>query len=147
MGTWTYSEPALSFESDNVLSSLTSSVASSKIESYLETIVEKTGIADGMTLVFDEDNSFTSTVKSKTISGTWEISDDKLVLTVSKKSVSVDTQMSGSSTLQLLVDGTKLLSLLQTLSSTASSVSSSVSTISTLLSSYDGMQIGLTFTK
>lgn len=146
-GTWTYSEPAIVFESDNILSSAAGEAAATKIEEKLASAIEKCGITEDMTVTFSSDGSFSSKISSKTVSGTWEISDSKLNLTCSGKTVSVTTQMSGSSTLMLVVDATKLLTLVQTIGSSASSASSTLSTISSLASSVDGMEVGLKFTK
>ena len=147
VGTWAYEEPAIVFESDNVLSSTAGKVAANSIEEKLTSVLDKLGFSDGMTITFDEDGSFSATLSSKTATGTWEIEDEKLNLTCNKKSVEVTTQMDGSSTLEFLVDATKLLTLLQTLGSSASSASSTLSTISSLSSSIDGMEIGLSYSK
>lgn len=146
VGTWTYSEPAIVFESENVLSKVGSQAAASKIESTLQTQLEKYGIKEGaVTLTFAEDGTFTETLNGKTTSGTWEIDDDALKLTFSgKATISVATQVS-SSKLQLVTDASGLLSLAKAMASSSSN--SSLSTISSLMSSVDGMQVGLTFVK
>lgn len=147
VGTWKYSEPAIVFESESLLSSTAGKVASSKIEEKLSSVLTKAGFTSNSTITFESDGSFSTSISSKTVSGTWKIEDDKLQLTISKKTISVTTQIDGSSTLQFLVDATNLLNLIQTLGSSASSISSSLSTISTLASSVDGMQIGISYTK
>ena len=146
VGTWEYTEPAIVFESESVLSSAASKVAANKIESSLQTQLEKYGITEGaLSMTFSSDGSFSATVNSKTVSGTWEISDSQLTISSSgSKSVSVDTQISGS-TLQLVTDADGLLSL--TKSITSSSSNSTMSTISSLMDNIDGMQIGLSFEK
>ena len=146
VGTWEYKEPAIVFESESVLSSATSKIAANKIESSLQTQLEKYGITEGsLSLTFSSDGSFKATTSSKTVSGTWEISDSQLTISTSgSKSVSVDTQIS-SGTLQLVTDADGLLSL--TKSITSSSSNSTMSTISSLMDNIDGMQIGLSFEK
>lgn len=147
VGTWVYSGPAVVFESESVLTSTAGKLAASKVEDKLSSILKTLGFTSTMNITFSSDGSFSTTIKSKTISGTWAIEDSKLKLTYKKKTVSVTTQLDGSSTLQFVVDASKLLDLLQTLGTTASSYSSSLSTISTLASSVDGMLIGLEFSK
>lgn len=147
VGTWAYDEPAIVFESDNVLSSTAGKVAANSIEEKLTSVLEKLGFNEDMTVTFDDDGSFSAALSSKTISGTWEIEDEKLNLTVSKKTVSVTTQMDGSKTLEFLVDADNLLSLLQTLGSSVSSSNSTLFAISSLSSSIDGMEIGLSYSK
>lgn len=134
-------------ESDNVLSSVAAKAAANKVESTLQSSLEKYGITAGtMTLTFSKDNTFTATVKSKTTSGTWAIEDSALQLTFSgsSKTVSVTTQCT-SSTLQLVTDADNLLSLVKGVA--GSSSNSNLQTISSLLSNVDGMEVGLTFTK
>lgn len=146
VGTWEYSEPAIVFDSESVLTSAGAQVAANKIESSLQTQLSKYGIDEGaLTLTFSSDKSFSATCNSKSVSGTWEIDDSNLNMTFSgKKTVSVTTQLS-SSKLQLVTDADNLLSLIKSVASSSSN--SSLSTISSLMSNIDGMQVGLTFVK
>ncbi len=147
VGTWTYKQPAVVFESDNVLSSLGGDVASSKIESTLQTKLESYGIKEGsMEMTFDESGNFTQTVLKKTLKGTYTIEDSEIVLKYSGnvKQVAGKTQLDGNS-LVIVMDATKLLSYMQTLGSLSGN--STLSTLSSLSSNVDGMLVGLRLEK
>ncbi len=135
------------FESDNVLSSLGGDVASSKIESTLQTKLESYGIKEGsMEMTFDDSGNFTQTVLKKTLKGTYTIEDSEIVLKYSGnvKQVAGKTQLDGNS-LVIVMDATKLLSYMQTLGSLSGN--STLSTLSSLSSNVDGMLVGLRLEK
>ena len=147
VGTWTYKQPAVVFESDNVLSSLGGNVASSQIESNLKTKLEKYGITEGaMSMTFDNSGNFTQTISSKTLKGTYTIDGSEVVLKYSGsvKQLAGTTQLDGNS-LVIVMDATKLLSYMQTLGSLSGN--STLKAASSLTSSVDGMLVGLRFEK
>ncbi len=147
VGTWNYSEPCVVLESDNVLSNIGGTVVTEKIESEEKKILEKVGFTAGkVVMVLNSDKSGTITVGSKTTNITWDIDDSNLQLTYLTHTTTVNTSLSGS-TLQLAMDADKLLSLVSSVASSASSLSSSMSTVTSLLSKYDGLYLGLKFTK
>ncbi len=147
VGTWNYTGPCVVLESDNVLSNIGGTVVTSKIESEEEKILEKFGFTAGdVVLTLKSGGSGTLTVGEKSTSLTWEVSDSTLTFTVVKKSVDVNASLS-SGTLQLAMSADKLLSLMSAITNAASSVTSSASTLTTLLSKYDGLYLGLEFSK
>lgn len=145
IGTWEYSEPAIVFESDNLLSSAGASIASSKIEDKLQEQLSKFGFEAGsFTITFKEDSTFTTNINSREIKGKWSVSDSQLNLIYGTRTVPVTTQLSGSK-LMFVTDATKLLDLFKTLGSQSSS--STLSSVTSLMSSIDGMQVGITLVK
>lgn len=146
VGTWTYTEPAILFESDNFLAKTGANLVADKLESKLQTYLTKYGIEAGvMTITFAEDGTFSENLKSRTISGTWAVEDSKLVLTYGKiKPVSITTQVEGT-TMMIVTDATQLLNFMKTIGS--KSTNTSISTITTLMKSIDGLQVGLTLVK
>lgn len=146
-GTWTYSGAAIEFESDNLLTKAGGTVASSTIESKLNDLLAKVGVEEGSTsYTFNSDGSFTNTVKSKTLSGTYtyDSSTEKVSLKYAKL-VTVSANVScTSSTLDLLFDADKLLDVLKLFSSSSNST---LQSISSLASSYDGLMIGFSLKK
>lgn len=146
-GTWSYSGPAVEFESDNTLTSVTGVAAASTVESTLSTQLEKIGITEGsLTFTFASDSTFTATLSSKDVSGTYsyDTSAGQVKMTISKVNLTANVTLT-SSTMNLTFAADKLLSLLSTISSKTSS--STLSTISSLASSYDGMNLGFELTK
>ncbi len=146
VGTWEYSEPAIVFQSDNLLTKAGASIAAKKIESKMQTQLTKYGIKPGaLKMTFNEDGTFSQTLGSKTSSGKWQIKDSKLCLTyLGVKTISLTTQVS-SSKLMFVTDASKLLSMAKTIGS--ASGSSSLSTVVSLMKSVNGLQAGITLVK
>ena len=141
VGTWTYSGPKVTFESENVLAQLGSTVASSKIEDALGTQLKKVGFTAGSTkLTLNEDKTCVMTVGSRQISGTYtyDSSSNKLTITgaLGLSSVNCTVAVVGS-TMNMLFDADKLLSVASGLSSSAKTT-----TLSSLLKNYSGQKIG-----
>jgi hypothetical protein len=146
IGTWSYSEPAIVFTSDNLLAKAASKIAANKVEKKIQEQLSKYGIAPGtFSMTFKEDGTFTETLKGKTTKGTWTVKDSKLQLSViGVKALSITTQIDGKD-LQFVTDATKLLNLFKTLG--AKSSNSSIKTVASLMKSVNGMQAGITLRK
>lgn len=146
IGTWNYTEPAIVFTSDNILARAASKIAANKVESKLQEQLSKYGIKPGtFTMTFNEDGTFTETLKGKTTKGTWQVKDSKLILSVvGIQALSITTQIDGKD-LQFVTDATKLLNLFKTIG--AKSSNSNIKTIASLMKSVKGMQAGITLKK
>ncbi len=146
IGTWNYTEPAIVFTSDNILAKAASKIAANKVESKLQEQLSKYGIKPGsFSMTFNEDGTFTETLKGKTTKGTWQVKDSKLILSVvGIQALSITTQIDGKD-LQFVTDATKLLNLFKTIG--AKSSNSSIKTIASLMKSVKGMQAGITMKK
>lgn len=150
VGTWTYTEPAVQFESDNMLAQAGSSLASNKVEEKLAKYYKMVGITAGkLIFTFNDDGSCTYAIGKKQMSGTWDFdSETKKVTITTSAGIPVTTYVTISGTqLSLCFDGTKVLSLFTSLGSSLSSVSSTIGTVSSLASNFDGMKIGFAFKK
>ena len=146
VGTWSYTEPAIVFTSDNLLAKAGASVASNKMESKLQEYLTKYGIKPGaFTITFNSDGTFSETVNGKTSKGKWTVKDSKLQLTIGTvKALSVTTQVSGKN-MQVVTDATKLLTLFKTVG--AKSTNSNIQTVTSLMKNVKGMQAGITLQK
>ena len=146
VGTWNYTEPAIVFTSDNILAKAASKIAANKVEGKLQEQLSKYGIKPGsFTMTFNEDGTFSETLKGKTTKGRWEVKDSKLILSVvGVKAISITTQIDGKD-LQFVTDATKLLNLFKTIG--AKSSNSSIKTVASLMKSVNGMQAGITMRK
>lgn len=146
IGTWSYTEPAIVFTSDNILAKAGAKVAANKLESKLQEQLTKYGIKPGaFTMTFKEDGTFTETIGGKTKSGKWTVTDSKLQLSVAGvQTLAITTQISGKD-MQFVTDATKLLNLFKTLG--AQSSNSQIKTVTTLMKSINGMQAGITMRK
>ena len=146
IGTWTYSEPAIVFMSDNFLAKTAAKLVANKLESKLQSYLTKYGIKPGtFSMTFNEDGTFTRTLKGRTSKGTWQLKDNKLLLTVAGiATVSITTQIDGKD-MQFVTDATKLLNFFKTMG--ANSTNANIKTVTTLMKSVNGMQAGITLHK
>jgi hypothetical protein len=146
IGTWSYTEPAIVFTSDNILAKVGSKIAANKLENKIQEYLTRYGIKPGaFTMTFNEDGTFTETLKGKTSKGTWQVKDSKLILSiVGVKALTITTQIDGKD-MQFVTDATKLLNLFKTLG--AKSSNTSIKTVATLMKSVKGMQAGITLRK
>ncbi|MCF0178929.1 MAG: DUF4923 family protein [Bacteroidales bacterium] len=147
VGTWTYEQPAVLFESDNFLTKAGGQVVAQRISNQIDGYFQKVGITKGkMQMTFDNNGNFTQTVSGKTQSGTYTLSDGSVQLTYQGgvKQFVGTTQFSGNN-LVIVVDASKLLNMAQTVSS--SSNNSQLSAISSIISGFSGMKLGLKLVK
>ncbi len=147
VGTWTYQEPAVVFESSNILKQAGGKLVSQKIEKKLQTTLAKYGIKKGkMTMTFDKNGNFTQTISKKTVKGTYTVDGKSVNLTYTGgvKQILGTTQVDGSSLL-IVMDASKLLKFAGAASSLTNN--SLLKTAGSLLTSMDGMQCGVRLTK
>lgn len=149
IGTWNYTGTDCVFESESLLSKAGGSVVASQIENKLDTQLSNIGIKSGScSFTFNKDNTYTATIGSRTLSGnyTLDTSNKKIKLTYLAGVGSITPRITKSgSTISLLFEGSKLLTLLK--GASALTNSSSLSSISSLLGNYDGLYVGLKMKK
>ena len=150
-GTWSYTGSAVKLESEDLMKSAAAGVAATQVEKKLDEYLAKAGLQGGaFSFTFNEDNTFTTTVKGKNFNGTYTFSEeeDSIYLKYGKNlgstGITATAQLNGS-TLELLFKADKLLDLIGKL--TAASSNATLKTISTLAGQYDGMKIGLEMQK
>ena len=146
-GTWKYTQPAVVFESSDALKSLGGKLASAAVEKKLQTELQKYGITKGkFKMTFDKDGNFTQTVGTKTVSGTYKLSGKDVVLTYASglQQLVGKTELDGNNLL-IVMDASKFMKYAATLGKLTGNAT--ISTLSSILGSYDGMQVGLRFAK
>lgn len=146
IGTWSYTEPAIMFTSDNLLTKLAAKVAANKLEDKLQSYLTQYGIKPGaLVLTFNEDGTCTETLNGKSMKGKWQVKDSKLVLTLGGiKSLQITTQIDGKN-MMFVTDATKLLKLFKSVG--AKSTNKNIQTVTSLMKGIDGMQAGVTLKK
>ena len=146
IGTWSYTEPAIVFTSDNLLTKLAAKVAANKLETKLQSYLTQYGIKPGaLVLTFNEDGTCTETLNGKTMKGKWQVKDSKLILTLGGiKALQITTQIDGKD-MQFVTDATKLLKLFKSVG--AKSTNKNIQTVTSLMKSVDGMQAGVSLRK
>lgn len=147
VGTWTYSEPCVVLESDDVLSNIGGKVIEKKVEAQQKKMLEKIGFKPGkVVLVLNADKSGTMTVGKRTTPFTWSVDESDLKLTFLAREHAINAKISGGK-LQLAMNADKMLGLLNTTMSAVGNLSSSMGTLSKLLGNYKGLYLGLMFAK
>ena len=147
VGTWVYEEPAVVFESSDLMKKAGGKLMSSAIEKKLQTILTKYGIKKGkMVMTFDKDGNFTQTMGKRTAKGTYTIDDKKVNLLYASgaKQLIGTTQVDGNSLL-IVMDATKLLKFAGTVGNLSGN--SLIKTAGSLLSGMEGMECGIRLKK
>lgn len=142
VGTWTYAQPQVSFESNNVLAQLGGEVMGNKIEKALGTQLEKLGLKPGVSkFTFDNNGNVTFNLGSKTTTGTYQLNGNTLTMTGAlgiTKLTSTVTISAGQ--LYMLFDANALFSVITKLGTSSANINS-------LLKNYNGMKMGWSMTR
>ena len=149
VGEWVYEEPAIQFESDNLLKQAGGVVASQKVADDIAPYYEKLGFKTGkIGIDLREDNTCTYTIGGKTYDGTYVFDDEEKKLTLKTGFFSLPAAYLSvvGDQMAITFESSKLLTLIQALGS-VSNQSSSLSAVSSLAGTYDGMKTGFTFTR
>ena len=148
IGTWTYKQPSISFESNDLLKQAGGQLTSAAIEKKLAEQFTKVGITAGKFLItFGNDNTF-STIKNGvvTTSGTYVISGSKITFSYLENSAKITgyAQMKNG-LLAISFDSSKVIDVMSKMSKY--SANSTLSTISSLAGSFKGMKTGVALVK
>lgn len=149
VGTWKYVSPDCKFESDNLIAKAGSELAAKKVEEKMSSIFQQIGMTEGCTFVFNADSTYTSTVGTRTVKGTYIYNKDtqELLLKTSLGVKITTTATLSGKKLSILFKSDKLLSVVQGISNVASKVNSSLETVSKLAGQYDGLNLGFMLEK
>lgn len=153
-GTWSYSAPAVTFISDNLLEKAGGAAAAETVEGKLEPIYKLTKL-NQLKFTVDSQSNFTVGVGKIKLSGTIVASADEnatanFILkfkSLGKSTMDVNAYVTKSidSSMTLTFDITKLIAIMQEVSKIAKS--SSVTTIVNALASFDGICAGFELKK
>lgn len=146
VGTWSYSSPAVSFQSENALMKIGGAGAATAVENQLAPYYQRLGFTN-TSLTVDADHNFTLKMGLLVLKGTVEKDeeDNGLVFNfnafgkISLGKVKANATKAGK-TLNLTFDATRLIQMLTKISSKLNI--NTLSTLSTLLNNYDGIYIG-----
>ena len=148
IGTWTYKQPSISFESNDLLKQAGGQLTSAAIEKKLAEQFTKVGITAGKFLItFGSDNTF-STIKNGvvTTSGTYVLNGSKITFSYLENSAKITgyAQMKNG-LLSISFDSSKVLDVMSKMSKY--SANTTLSTISSLAGSFNGMKTGVALAK
>lgn len=147
VGSWTYTEPSVQFESDNLLTQAGGSAAAAKVENQLVSIYKMVGITPGkLTFNFAKDGTVTYTIGSRTNTGTYVFdAKNKIVGITTANGMNINAYVTVSGNLMsLCFDSSKVLSLF----SAAGSLNNGQSTlgnIGAIAQNFKGMKTGFKF--
>ncbi len=148
VGTWTYKQPSISFESNDLLKQAGGQLTSAAIEKKLAEQFTKVGITAGKFLItFGSDNTF-STIKNGvvTTSGTYVLNGSKITFSYLENSAKITgyAQMKNG-LLSISFDSSKVLDVMSKMSKY--SANTTLSTISSLAGSFNAMKTGVALAK
>ena len=149
VGTWTYTEPCVTFESENLLTSVGSTLAGQKVESALAKQLTAIGFTKGkLVLTLNADSTGVISLSGKEVKINWGVEKTNLMLTfpITKKSIDMNAKLTGN-TLQLSMNAHKLVTLLSAISEKASTVNNTLGTLNGMMKNIKGMYLGLKYTK
>ncbi|MBR4756067.1 MAG: DUF4923 family protein [Bacteroidales bacterium] len=146
VGQWAYEEPAIQFESENLLKQAGGVVASETVAEKITPYFEKLGFKSGKILLdIREDNTCSYTIGGRTYEGTYVFDDKDKKLTLKTPLFPLPAAYLSivNDQMAMTYESSKLLTLVQALGSISNS--SSLTAVSNLAESYDGMKTGFTF--
>ena len=148
-GTWKYKGVDCVFKTENVLMKAGGEAAVTKVEGKINDALKKFGVnGEMLSFTFNADNTFTITVKDKSINGDYSLDLENKNITLSylngKATITPQIVKNGS-TLSLLYDADKFFKFLTNIS--AVSNNATIASLGTLLKSYEGLLIGMELQK
>lgn len=153
-GNWSYSAPAVTFKSANLLKKAGGAAAAGVVEGKLAPIYKTTGL-DRLTMTVDRQGAFTMKVRGVSLKGTIasvdkEGSEANFTFTFSGigkaiGSINAYVEKNISGEMTLTFDVSKLISIIEKLSAVTGN--STISTLSKTLSGYDGLCAGFRLKK
>lgn len=150
VGTWHYTGPGVKFEGGDIASEVGGAALEGTVDKQLAKAYAMAGIKPGAcTFAFLENKTFTATMGTHTLSGTYEFDASKHIITLhfaqgktSLGSVPGHAYISGSN-LNLVFPVTKLVAMIEGLGSKIPQLS----TVVTMLEKYKNVYIGFAFSK
>lgn len=164
VGTWNYTQPAVVFESENMLTNVSGMAAGKAAEEKLQGYLDKIGFTSGkVKITFNQDGKGTLTYGSKNMNFQWSVEGTDLTINLASSTLSKFTSSSklgkytsfkvncklGLGSLQLSFKADKLAEFISKIVSAAGSSinNSTLNTVAGIASKVDGMYLGLTFGK
>lgn len=152
-GSWSYTGAAVSLSGETAVSNIAGTAVTSGIENKIDGYLQKIGVKPGAVhFTFNEDKTFTSTIFSINLSGTWQINDEAKRVTLQYGKVMKYLSMTGTLTrtsegCEILFDADRFLTFIKSALSFAGKGSTAASGLSSLTSSYKGMKLGYKLAK
>lgn len=147
IGTWTYTEPAVQFESENLLTQAGGAASATKVEAKLAGMYKLVGISAGkLQFTFAKDGKMTYAIGGRAFEGTYVFdAKNKTVTLTTATGMNLTSYVTISGqNMSLCFDSTKLLTLVSAFGGNAQTT---LGAIGTMAQSYSGMKTGFKFKK
>ena len=146
VGTWRYSQPGCAFTSDNLLAQAGGEVAASQIKSKLASVYSSVGVSSSNTAFqFDNSGQFAGKMMGVPLSGTYTYSESTGEINMKATLINLKGYIKGTTNgISLLFEGSKLLSIMQTVASMSGN--GTLSAIGELSKNYNGLRMGFDMT-
>lgn len=148
IGTWTYTEPCVQFESENLLTQAGGGAAATQVEAKLDAIYKMVGINPGsLVFTFAKDGSVSYTLGGKTFNGTYTFDSKAKTVTITGQNgrkLTAHVTISGPQ-MSLCFDSTKALDLFNAYGTQLGNISSTIGSIAALTQNFKGMKTGFKF--
>ena len=146
-GTWYYAQPGCAFTRDNLLAKAGGEVAASEIKSKLASVYSSVGVSSSNTAFqFDGSNQFAGKLMGVPLSGTYTYDPSSGQINMKATLITLKGYVQGTSTgIALLFEGSKLLSIMQTVASMSGN--GTLSAIGELSKNYSGLRLGFDMRK
>lgn len=147
VGTWNFKGSAFVFESENALANLGSEAVAQQVETTVDQYLAKYNIKEGVcSITFNADGSYVLVTGERFVEGTYELNVETKELTMTFGMFKTTTFLVyDAGTINLLYQSDGLLKMMKSIG--AKGGSSAFVLLSKLLDQYDGMRIGMAFTK
>ncbi|MBR4387677.1 MAG: DUF4923 family protein [Prevotella sp.] len=142
VGTWRYSQPGCAFTSDNLLAQAGGEVAASQIKSKLASVYSSVGVSSSNTAFqFDQSGQFAGKLMGVPLSGTYTYDPSSGQISMKATLITLNGYIKGTTNgIALLFEGSKLLSIMQTVASMSGN--GTLSAIGELSKNYNGLRLG-----
>lgn len=142
VGSWRYSQPGCAFTSDNLLAQAGGEVAASQIKSKLNSVYSSVGVSSSNTAFqFDNNGQFSGKLMGVPLSGTYTYSESSGEINMKATLINLKGYVKGTTSgIALLFEGSKLLSIMQTVASMSGN--GTLSAIGELSKNYNGLRLG-----
>lgn len=147
VGTWNFKGSAFVFESDNALATLGSDAVAKQVASKVDTYLAKVGVKEGAcSMVFNEDGTCIFNVGQRGLNGTYTYDPSTKELAFAFGVVKTKAYVvSDSGNINIVFQSNGLLKILKAVCSASSK--STLKMLNTLLQNYDGLRVGMSFSK
>lgn len=147
IGTWNFQGSAFVFESDNALASLGSDAVAKQVSSKVDAYLAKVGVKQGAcNITFNEDGTCIFAVGERGLNGTYTYDTSTKELTLAFGVVKTKAYVVyDSGNINIVFQSNGLLKILKAVCSASSK--NTIKLLNTLLQNYDGLRVGMSFSK